>query len=476
MASPSERRKTWLDVILQDDQSSSSRTGPSRDASRQTARTPRSALDVDRPQTHSQDPAPSLVPDNDGTHTLPQNPAPLIMVPTAVTGLRSEMRPTPRLRYSTLEYPVMARYARSVSKAEADRKPPLDSKPQRMHYPANAIAPETPEELSIYPVGHRMQKIPIVPEASTYPDVLPSPSNNWSTEFSLQHQVRNELQRLWAEKEDELLARSGPVIATLEDIGRLDRDTRYQSDKEESGGGPTPHEKTRGTRGILHESVDWDDEADAADLDRAFSMFDDTPRDQSTLPEKEEWIFEPPDPDHAPSLSALSSMTEWDPEADLDFQIDAQWNLERWNDFRFKVPETPADIESLQQALEITRMDFWIRNLRETYPEDLSKYRGESYGSQHRRLQHAFCRLWRDSDGDPAPELYRLPNWIFGFKSCYWKPSSWGYDRRSKAYNQGLTEMSAEKNEKGLRSVDYRNWKARLQDLLIDSPVLWDWC
>ena len=473
MASPSKKRKAWLDVMLQGDQSSSSRTEPSGDASRQTAGTPRSAPDVDGPQTHSQDPVPALVPNNDGTRTLPQNPAPSVMVPTAATGLKSEMRSTPRLRYSASEYPMIARYARSVSKAEADRKSPMDSKPQKMPYPANAIPPETPEELSIYPVGHGMQKIPVAPEESTYPDVLPSPWNNWSTEFSLQHQVRKEVQRLYLQKQDELLAQPGPVTATLESTGRLDQDTRYRSDKEKSGGGPKSHENTRGTREVLLESVDWDEEAD---LDRDFSMFEDTPRDQSILPEKEEWTFEPPDPEHAPSLSALSSMTEWDPEADLDFLIDAQWNLERWNDFRFKVPETPADQESLQQALEMTRMDFWIRNLRETYPEDLSKYRGESYGSQHRRLQHAFCRIWRDFDCDSAPELYRLPSWMFGFEYCYWKPSTWGYDRRSRAYNQGLAEMSAEKNEKGLCNVDYRNWKAKLEDILNASPVLEDWC
>ena len=164
-------------------------------------------------------------------------------------------------------------------------------------------------------------------------------------------------------------------------------------------------------------------------------------------------------------------MDVWNPEMDIDFQLDEQWNLEKWGDFRFKVPADPDDIESLQQALEITRMDFWIQNPTEQYPEDLSQYKGKSYGCQHRRLQHAFCRIWRQSENQPCPELYRLPQWMFGFQNCYWKPSSWGYDKRSNAYYQFLADMAMEKKENGQQSLDYQECKAMVLELLVTSST-----
>ncbi|CAD6574397.1 MAG: hypothetical protein ASARMPREDX12_006576 [Alectoria sarmentosa] len=448
MASPSMPKKSWLDKINQDIQSSSSAAGFARDTSGPTAHIPRSVPDANGALTFSQTPAPSLV-----------------MTPA---GMRPREWSSTRVSTS-VPSSSGARNAGNVSRADG-AFPKEFRTPRMMGYPARAVFPETPEELSIYPVTHRMLKIPISPEASTDPHIDLALQDNLDPELDLQYQVRKASDRLWAEKNSKMLPSPRPALADTEETRPPDRDTGHQSDVEEHDGDSPPREKTKNTRKVLHESLDWDDEADPADLHKDFSMFDETPRDQSILPEIEEWLLPPWDssePDHKRSLSTLSSMTEWDPENDLDFQIESQQSLERLNDCRFKVPETPSDIESLQRALEMTRMDFWLRNPSERYPEDLSQYKRESYASQQRRLQHAFCRIWQDIDRESPPELYRLPVWMFGFESCYWKPSRWGNNRLSRAYNEALAEMAAEKNEKGLQSVQYHEWKARLKERLI---------
>ncbi|CAF9928401.1 MAG: hypothetical protein ALECFALPRED_004049 [Alectoria fallacina] len=448
MVSPSMPKKSWLDKVNQDIQSNSSTAGFSRDTGGRNAYIPRSTPDANGAQTLSQKPAPSLV-------VTPAGMRPREWSSTSV----STSGPSS----------LGSRNSDNVSRADGTLPNEVQT-PRMMDYPAHAIFPETPEELSIYPVTPRMLRIPISPEASTDPHIDLALQDSLDPELDLQYQVRKASDLLWAEKNSKMLPPSRPAAADSNETSPPDGDTGHQSDVEEHDGDSPPREETKNTRKVLHESLDWDNEADPADLDKDFSMFDETPRDQSILPEIEEWLlppWEPSEPDHTPSLSKLSSMTEWDPENDLDFQIESQQNLERLNDCRFKVPETSSDIESLQRALEITRMDFWIRNPSERYPEDLSQYKRESYGSQQRRLQHAFCRIWREIDLQSPPELYRLPVWMFGFENCYWKPSTWGNNRLSRAYNEGLAEMAAEKNEKGLQSVQYQEWKARLEERLI---------
>lgn len=378
----------------------------------------------------------------------------------------------------------IARYTPRIPDADTGGSDPNQSKPRRMHYEANAMPPATREEHSMYPmkrdpVTHLLGRDPASREAPIDPHETPGPKDFWER-ISFHRGVREDIENLWAEKLAKMPPPPRPNTATSEKTGRLDPDTGHQSDAEGSGGGPKPQMKTKETDYYLRPWAKWDDDVDPEDSDRDFTMFEDTPRDRSLVEETEERVFPPWDtsePSHTPSISALSSMAVWDPEVDADFQIDAQWNLEKWNDFRFKVPEKPEDIESLQHALEITRVDFWLRNPTEQYPEDLSQYKEESYGSQHRRLQHAFCRIWQEFESEPAPELYRLPAWIFGFQYCHWKPSSWGFDERSNAYYQFLAEMAMEKNETGLWNFDYRECRAIVQDLLAasPSPTLEDW-
>lgn len=451
MASPSKPKQPWLDVVAQSEASKSSTTGSSGNVSRSggpTARTPTS------------------LPDNNGPQTLFQHPAHSLAAPQAV------MRPliTPFTGVSGISAPpVVAKYGGSVSNTDTGESYPKRNTSSRIPYETNAMPPAFPQENSIYPVNSQLRRVSVRVEASTDPKRRPSAQNNWNPQFSLQNQVRRECERLWTEKESKMRSPSRPTTAISEKTNRVDRNTDHQSDGKVPAGDSISREKTEDTLGVWLGSIYRDNETDPAYSDRDLTMFEDTPRDQYLVKKREKWVYYPwniIEPDHTPSLSALSSMTEWDPELDKAFQIDAEWNLEEWGDFRFRSPQTPADIESLQQALEITRMDFWIRNPTETYPEDLSPYKRESYGSQHRRLQHAFCRIWQEFDSEPAPELYRLPNWMFGFDMRYWKPSSWGGDTRSNAYNQALAEMAAERNEKSLQSLDYRHWKARLEELV----------
>lgn len=447
-AAPSESAKALLAKIRQEDQSSSSNTGPSKNAGRPTTGTP------------------SSKPDDDGVPTLLQTPAhPLVVKPR---GRRPRLLPA--MRVSAFGPPVVAKRPGSASDTDMGGAFPPKIKPQgTMYYPARAIPPATPEELSIYPVSHEMLKFPGPPEASTDPQIDAEPENGWDPEFNLQYQVGWESHRLRVEKDTQTLPPPRPATRTAQNPSLPHGDSRHRSDMEESGGGPIPHRKTKDIQKVLQEPTGWDDAAGPADLGKDFSMFEGTPRDQSILSEKEELRL-PPWELSEPNVSPtdLSLLAEWDPEHDLEFQNEARENVETPCDYRFKIPETPADIESLQQALEITRMDFWMKNPSKRYPEDLSQYKSESYKSQQRRLQHAFCRIWHNPDGNPPPELYCLPAWMFGFAPYYWKPSSWGYDKRSNVYNQGLAEMAAEKKEKGLQSLflHHHDWKAKLEGLV----------
>lgn len=339
-----------------------------------------------------------------------------------------------------------------------------------MPYQANAMPPATRQQHSIYPVNSQGRKS-VHPQPSTDHFMRPRTMEEWNKASDEDLQVARERERmrigfqmdvyrqgmrLQAEKESRFIRPSGPNAATLESTNRPDQNFGNQSNVIASGS-LVSRAKSQATPGVDPMLTDWDDG------ENDFTMFDDTPKDRSMVEETEEVVFPPfnlIEPDYYPSVSALSSMTKWEPKLDEAYQIDAQLNF----DLRFQIPQTPADKESLQQALDITRMDFWIRNPLETYPPDFPQYKTESYMSQQRRLQHAFCRFWQEYGSGPPPELYRLPNWMFGFDKCYWTPSRWGLDLRSNAYNQGLGDMAAAKNEHGLRCMDRRGWKARLEE------------
>ena len=406
-------------------------------------------------------------PENTGPQITSQHPTHSLAAPQA------EVRPliTPSAP------PVSSTFPGNASNTDTGES----SSKTQMPYEENAIAPATRREHSIYPVNSQLRKFPEFPEASIGQQMRPRDAqashkmDTWKLKELLRvdrqkkgltHEVWKEGKSLWAEKESRINVPSRPATATSENTNRPDRNAQHQSDVEISGTSAS-RGKARDTRGVSPQIENWDNVTNLADSPRDFTMFEDTPGDQYLTEEKEEVVFSPwnvMEPNHTPSISALSSMKEWDPNLDQAFQMDAEWNLEKWDDMRFKMPQTPTDRESLQQALEITRMDFWIRNPMEEYPEDLSQYGRESYGCQHRRLQHAFCREWPKTFLESPPELYRLPVWNFGFDECYWKPSNWGFDIRSNAYYQGLADMAAFKEEKGLQSIDLGYWKARLKE------------
>ena len=298
----------------------------------------------------------------------------------------------------------------------------------------------------------------------------------WSKEvaaMAVQHQ--DGTRRL--EQEKKLIASS--LQSNKEVSGEkvsLDRDTGYRGGTKDPDIEPMHYEIKPSKERVFGGSSTWDDAMDHEDLDKDLSMFEDTPRDASILSETEELIlppFDTPAPDDSPSLSTLTAMTEWEPSLDREFRTEAVEYLKNWNDFRFKIPQTIYDIESLQQALEMSRMDFWIRNPSQKYPVGFFQYKRESYASQHRRLQWSLCRVWQALEEGPPPQLFRLPPWMFGFEAGYWKPSNWGFNRKSNAYNQGLVDMAAEKREIGLRRMDYSDWREKLKELDV-APTLED--
>ena len=320
-----------------------------------------------------------------------------------------------------------------------------------------------------------MLKIPVKPAelAGSHPGT--GQWSNGAAAMVIQHHAMDGTRRLVQEKK--LMP---PSLQSNKEVSdervSLGRNTGYQGGPKNFDEGPMPNEKIPSNGKVFNRSSNWDDAMDHEDFDKDFSMFGDTPRDASILSETEEWIlppFDTPAPDDPPSLSTLTAMTEWEPSFDREFMTEAVEYLETWNDFRFKTPRTIHDIESLQQALEMSRMDFWIRNPSKTYPVGFFQYKRESYGSQHRRLQWSFCKIWHKFEKEPPPKLFCLPPWMFGFEPCYWKPSSWGFNRKSNAYNQGLVDMAAEKRENGLRGMDHTHWIERLKELDV-APTLED--
>ncbi len=158
--------------------------------------------------------------------------------------------------------------------------------------------------------------------------------------FNLQHHVPQESSRLIAEKRSQEPPSPEAAAPTSGNTNLLDQAIKDGNDKGKN---------TIGTR------YDRDDAGESEDLNRDLTMFEGTPKNQSLVPEAEGMVLPPWDQvDIAPpSTSGLSSIKEWKPELDPEFQKEAVWNLDQWGDFRFRVPETPSDIESLQQALEI---------------------------------------------------------------------------------------------------------------------------
>ena len=227
---------------------------------------------------------------------------------------------------------------------------------------------------------------------------------------------------------------------------------------------------TSGKTLVPSESVDLNGMAVLGPSDRGLMIFEDTRRHRYLLPRNEGLEVRPfqkgldqRESDQPASQSELSSITNWRPDLDPAFELEAKSCSEKWNDYRFKVPQTPEDIESVQRALEMTRMDFWIRNPEDWYPDYFSKHKRESYGAQHRRLQHAHCVLWKEIEGGKhAAALFRLPAWTVGFGPRCWDPPMLGVDKVSRSYNGGLAEMVAEANERGRANVDLGKWRAKL--------------
>lgn len=460
---PKKPKQTWLDTGTQDTEPNLSALDAWRDAhllSGPTSQATTSISNNHKPQMISQHPLYSLNP----TNPLPAPQAmmrPLIPPYTGVSGVSAP--------------PMMAENAPRASNTDTGEPSSNSKNSSGMPYEPKAMPPATRREHSIYPVDSQGRKS-VHPGLSTDQSLRPSTLEEWEKasredvqvarererlRMGFQFEICREGQRLQAEKDSKVDLPSRETAATSDSTNTPERNTGHQSDV--ASGGSASSENSQATSEMDPMLIDWDDE------EEDFRMLDDTPEDRSMVEEIIEEVSPPFNvtwPDQIPSISELSSITKWDPELDEAFQMDAQGNSENlWQDLRFHVPQTPADIDSLQHALEITRMDFWIRNPIETYPRaELSQYKTESYGSQQRRLQHAFCRIWLRVGSGPVPELYRLPSWMFGFDKCYWTPSHWGIDLRSNAYVQGLADMAAARNERSLRSMDLRSWKARLEE------------
>ena len=404
---------------------------------------------------------PALIPADLGPNTLRHGPTPPLIAPPA--SMRSSSTPTTGISAAPGQSTVMARHAKNIAK-ETMRRSNNGAKSPRMQYPENAVAPETPEELSIYPIGSRQRRVSAEEVADSVVTRL-EPGEEYGPEWNLQHFIKQESDRLWAEKRSKMLDPSTSGMTTVKEPGRLDPNIGFELDGGILEGTSIPVGTIPNTRYVLHESMRWIDVADPDQQDPSTS--DRPPGDESLLSEIPEWVLPPwdqPTPPSPPSLSTLSAMPSWAPSLDAAYQTSLLTHLPHSTDMRFQPPQTPTDIASLQHALEMTRMDFWLQSPTETYPADLSRYGHESYASQHRRLQHAFCRVWREyrAETTAPPELFRLPGWMFGFGCGDWTPSSWGVGGRARAYNGVLAEMAGEKREKGLEGVVYREWKGRI--------------
>ena len=105
----------------------------------------------------------------------------------------------------------------------------------------------------------------------------------------------------------------------------------------------------------------------------------------------------------------------------------------------------------------MTRLDYYFNGYNKTYPHEKFEYSHESYGSQHRRLQHSLCRKsFSIGPKETVPFLFRLPPWGFSFEERYWKPVRWSFNKRLNAYYEVLATMVVEKNEKGLYGFPLR--------------------
>ena len=334
-----------------------------------------------------------------------------------------------------------------------------------MAYPSPAIAPEFAEQQSIYPVGINQRRAPVLPEESLDSRIelvnrgLPNGGVPW---FNLQHRVPQESSRLGAERRSQKPPSFEAAAPTSGNTAFLD-----QGAKDKNGKGKI-------SDGNRH---DGDIVGELEDLNTDLTMFEGIPKYESLVSETERIVLPPLNLVDVtpPSTLGSSSMVGWKPELDPEFQKEALWHRDHGGDFSFKVPETPSDIESLQQALEITRMDFWVRCPFNSYPDLLAaQHQGESYASQHWRLQHAFRRIWEMAPllgSRPAPALYRLPGWVSGFDARYWTPYAWGVDDLSRAYYGGLVMMADEKNAKGRDKMNIQEWKNRLKGYALTLDI-----
>ena len=214
-------------------------------------------------------------------------------------------------------------------------------------------------------------------------------------------------------------------------------------------------------RGIKHDS--------AVDPDGDLTMFEDTPRDSSLVEVRGKMACPPYDQvelDSPPSLAKLASIPIWSPELDEEYLMEEKRCLANWNDFRFKKPHTAYEIDCVQRALEMTRLDYYFLGFNGMYPHERSEYSHESYGSQHRRLQHRLCRTWSSMNPTgTVPFLFRLPSWGFSFEERYWRLVRWSFHKRLNAYYEVLAAMVVEKNEKGLYAFPLKECRDKVVEM-----------
>ena len=91
-------------------------------------------------------------------------------------------------------------------------------------------------------------------------------------------------------------------------------------------------------------------------------------------------------------------------------------------DFRIIVPnafpETAEDnIAAIQDALELTRIDFFNKTGWRPRPSLIEEHKDQSYTMQHHALQQELAKAWRGKER--VPELYLMPRWEKSFRN--WK-------------------------------------------------------
>ena len=129
----------------------------------------------------------------------------------------------------------------------------------------------------------------------------------------------------------------------------------------------------------------------------------------------------------------------------------AQSTIDSSLDFRYIVPNAfPATVEdniaALQDALELTRVDFFYKTGWHPPPSLKAEHQDETYTRQYQALQMVFSQFWYGNrNSGICPKLFMFGKWTGGFRG--WKVES---EEEQRLYTLGI-EYQREKEQEAIR-------------------------